>query len=287
MWRHIPVAASVFLQKSDPCDCTGDNTGVEHAKFGPSYGTACGAWDNDHCAELWGVEKTGSWCCTEWCYVSPDCPDAKASHLGSNLHYLYADSKRSTCASQTQELELCRYETQRYPGGGVAVPNLNGKPCRAGYEKVTGPMGNKYCAPAHNEHTKGCVSAVDCEPGMECHGEGTAAGGVCVAASSGYVVHPRILDATCISSDDCREGFVCHGPGPNGKMNCVLEGDEVRGCFSVLDCPDGMSCKGVGYNHDVESGRRLPQGAICVAAPKHPVFHDTISHSEATAGPAL
>jgi len=262
------------LRAGDPCACTGSNTGVDATKFGQDYGTSCRDWDNDNCASWWGPEKTGQWCCEQWCYVSKECSAGKPSTLAHGLFYLYASSPKSVCKSDTKEMHQCRYETQTYPNGGVAVPNLGGKPCRTGFMKVTGPMGNKYCAP-DTTHAKGCVSQVDCEENQECQGEGTAQGGLCVTKSSVYSVHPHVLDATCVSEADCHEGYTCHGPGPNGKNNCVLANDVFKPCTSPLECPEDMTCKAPGYN-ELAPGEQA-QGGICVSRPKYPKYLDTIS----------
>mmetsp|Transcript_4600 Transcript_4600/g.10091 ORF Transcript_4600/g.10091 Transcript_4600/m.10091 type:complete len:304 (-) Transcript_4600:32-943(-) len=271
-------AARLALNKTraDPCACTGENAGVDATKYGADYGTSCAAHEKEQCAEWWGAEKTGEWCCQEWCYVSENCAGAEKSHLGSGLYYLYAGSKGSKCQTGTKAEKECKFERKTYPGGGVAVPNLNGKPCRAGFKKVTGPMGNKYCAPSSGDSMRGCVSVVDCEPHETCDGEGTEMGGICVTAGSKYAVHPHILDATCLGDADCFDGFVCRGPGPNGHKNCVLESDPDKTCVSPLDCPKGMSCKGQGYDADVAAGKKLPEGAICVDTPKYPTYVDTI-----------
>mmetsp|Transcript_10514 Transcript_10514/g.23160 ORF Transcript_10514/g.23160 Transcript_10514/m.23160 type:complete len:296 (-) Transcript_10514:39-926(-) len=271
----IPVAiAYTFLSKGeDPCACTGDNVGVEQ-KYGDDYGKECRAWDKDQCGEWWGYEKTGPWCCQEWCYVRETCKGSQPSQIAAGLHYLYADSPNSGCRTDTEDAQTCPYLETKYPGGGIGVPNLNGKPCRQGFHKVTGPMGNKFCAPTLGE-LRGCVSAVDCEPNEICEGEGTKEGGLCTNNAKNSI-HPKILDATCLSSVDCHPGFVCHGPGPNGRNNCVMENRKSIGCQGSLDCPKGMSCKGEGYDANVAAGTKLPVGAICVAPPRYPEYRETI-----------
>lgn len=71
------------------CACTGSNLGVDVAFYGSSYGTNCSAWDSASCTAWFPEVTPGEWCCTPWCYVPKECPDAYVSEVYPGLYWSY------------------------------------------------------------------------------------------------------------------------------------------------------------------------------------------------------
>ena len=46
------------------------------AKFDLNYGSQCGSWDVQNCAQNYRPDQVDTWCCASWCYVDKECPSA-------------------------------------------------------------------------------------------------------------------------------------------------------------------------------------------------------------------
>eukprot|EP00930_Biecheleria_cincta_P032016 TRINITY_DN22219_c0_g3_i1.p1 TRINITY_DN22219_c0_g3~~TRINITY_DN22219_c0_g3_i1.p1 ORF type:complete len:925 (-),score=96.65 TRINITY_DN22219_c0_g3_i1:101-2875(-) len=113
-------------EANDPCACK--NVGSlfsadMKAKFAPTYGSSCFAWDTQTCALNYG-SQVDTWCCQNWCYVDKACVSAKPSLNAGMQDTLFWSA--NVCPDDPQRMAQCEFK----PVVNKSSPNAGNCTCK-------------------------------------------------------------------------------------------------------------------------------------------------------------
>ena len=265
------------LVKDPQCACTGNNTGIDTAQLGASYGKSCSAWDSaqSYCTAPSGKFKAMAWCQTKWCYVSANCHAAytkydlvPAAERNSSLYYSYARCDKDTvmgelrfhgqlkikCNNATVCLrkgESCNYQQLCKTTDEGSTARLDGrgsKMCNVGtYAPTKNSIRCMACAPGRFSRSSG-QSHCDCAGiGYGASADGTKMDACGPGLYTNTSCEPRCksCESGKFSSDQVNTKCTCAERGYTASANrtamvkCAAGTFSSRKCSACEKCPSG------------------------------------------------